>query len=91
IDNYTALSNQTIADSQASIAQTLKSAFDAVTKKFPGDVIVEEAEKAVSSLLKPNQQVSEAVVTLDGGISSRTDDVIDAPSPDKSIDELIDD
>ncbi|EGR1056924.1 hypothetical protein EFU43_17025, partial [Vibrio cholerae] len=52
IDNYTALSNQTIADSQASIAQTLKSAFDAVTKKFPGDVIVEEAEKAVSSLLK---------------------------------------
>lgn len=91
IDNYTALSNQTIADSQASIAQTLKSAFDAVTKKFPGDVIVEEAEKAVSSLLKLNQQVSEAVVTLDGGISSRTDDVIDAPSPDKSIDELIDD
>ncbi|EJE8556173.1 DUF262 domain-containing protein [Vibrio vulnificus] len=91
IDNYTALSNQTIADSQASIVQTLKSAFDAVTKKFPGDVIVEEAEKAVNSLLKLNQQVSEAVVTLDGGISSRTDNVIDVTSSDKSIDELIDD
>lgn len=91
IDNYTALSNQTIADSQASIVQTLKSAFDAVTKKFPGDVIVEEAEKAVNSLLKLNQQVSEVVVTLDGGISSRTDNVIDVTSSDKSIDELIDD
>lgn len=91
IDNYTALSNQIIAESQESIAQTLRSAFDAVIKKFPGDVLVEEAEKAVKSLLELNQQVSEAIVTLDGGIASQIDNVIDAPSPDKSIDELIDD
>ncbi|EKZ9002382.1 GmrSD restriction endonuclease domain-containing protein [Vibrio fluvialis] len=91
IDNYTALSNQIIADSQASIVQTLKSAFDAVTKKFPGDVIVEEAEKAVNSLLKLNQQVSEAIVTLDGGISTRSDNVKSVLSLEKSIDDLIDD
>ncbi|HHX8715861.1 DUF262 domain-containing protein [Vibrio diabolicus] len=91
IDNYTALSNQTIADSQASIIQTLKSAFDAVTKKFPGDVIVEEAESAVNNLLILNQQVSDAVVTLDGSISSRDEDVVGSSSSDKSIDELIDD
>ncbi|EGQ9714898.1 hypothetical protein CGJ93_22355 [Vibrio parahaemolyticus] len=91
IDNYTALSNQTIADSQASIIQTLKSAFDAVTKKFPGDVIVEEAESAVNNLLILNQKVSDAVVTLDGSISSRDEDVVGSSSSDKSIDELIDD
>ncbi|MFZ8766979.1 DUF262 domain-containing protein [Vibrio harveyi] len=91
IDNYTALSNQIIADSQTSIFQTLKGAFDAVTKKFPGDVIVEEAESALDSLLKLNQQVSEAVVTLDGSIpTSRRDEVSDTEL-DKSIDELLDD
>ncbi|NOI14083.1 DUF262 domain-containing protein [Vibrio hepatarius] len=91
IDNYTALSNQTIADSQASIIQMLKSAFDAATKKFPGDVIVEEAEIAVNNLLKLNQQISDAVVTLDGSISSRSEDIVSKFGSDKTIDELIDD
>lgn len=92
IDNYTALSNQIIADSQASIVQTLKAAFDAVTKKYPGDVIVEDATKALSELSSLNQQVTDAVVTLDGAIYSRkNDDTYEQPEPDKSIDELIDD
>lgn len=91
IDNYTALSNQIIADSQTSIFQTLKGAFDAVTKKFPGDVIVEEAESALDSLLKLNQQVSEAVVTLDGSIPTSRGDEVSDTELDKSIDELLDD
>ncbi|EGR0205490.1 DUF262 domain-containing protein [Vibrio vulnificus] len=91
IDNYTALSNQIIADSQASIIQTLKSAFDAVTKKFPGDVVVEETENALDSLLKLNQQVSEAVVTLDGSIPTSRGNEVSDTELDKSIDELLDD
>ncbi|MFZ3504616.1 DUF262 domain-containing protein [Vibrio harveyi] len=91
IDNYTALSNQIIADSQTSIFLTLKGAFDAVTKKFPGDVIVEEAESALDSLLKLNQQVSEAVVTLDGSIPTSRGDEVSDTELDKSIDELLDD
>ena len=91
IDNYTALSNQIIADSQASVIQTLKSAFDAVTKKFPGDVIVEDAENAVDSLLRLNQQISDAIVTLDGSITSRSQDVERKPESEITIDELIDD
>lgn len=91
IDNYTELSNQFIADSQVSIINTLKYAFDAVTKKFPGDVIVENVNSVLNDLLALNQQVRDAIVTLDGGISSRSSDVVDVPSSDKSIDELIDD
>jgi len=91
IDNYTALSNQAIADSQTSIIQNLRAAFDAVTKKFPGDVIVEDAESALHSLMQLNHQVSEAIVTLDGVIqTSKEEEKVDT-GPDKTIDELLDD
>ena len=54
-------------------------------------MIVEDAESALAGLLKLNQQVSEAIVTLDGSIPVMKEDEVSYTGLDKSIDELLDD
>lgn len=93
IDSYTSLSNQVITDSQSEIIKTLKNSFDAVIKKYPGDVLIEDAENALKSLFQLNQRVADSVVTLDGVLAFSTDEDQKqiAVENDKPIDELIDD
>ncbi|MFT6908950.1 MAG: hypothetical protein ACJAS1_005657 [Oleiphilaceae bacterium] len=90
IENYISLSNQVISDSQSEIISTLKSSFDSVIKKYPGDVLIESAEKALENLIKLNQKVSNSIVTLDDSLPNQS-----APSKDveesMTIDQLIED
>jgi hypothetical protein len=93
IDNYTSLSNQVICNSQIEIFNTLKNSFDAVVKKYPGDVLVEDTENALVRLFQLNQEIADSVVTIDGALvrpSNVTND-LDSNDSDQSIDELIDD
>jgi hypothetical protein len=93
IDNYTSLSNQVICNSQIEIFNTLKNSFDAVVKKYPGDVLVKDTENALDRLFQLNQEIADSVVTIDGALvrlSNETND-LDSNDSDQSIDELIDD
>lgn len=93
IENYTSLSNQVISNSQFEIFNTLKNSFDAVVKKYPGDVLIEDIENALENLFLLNQKITDSVVTLDGKmvwLSNETND-LDSNDIDQSIDELIDD
>jgi hypothetical protein len=93
IDNYTSLSNQVISNSQIEIFTTLKKSFDAVVKKYPGDVLIEDTENALERLFQLNQEIVDSVVTLDGVLVHPSNDANDLGNNDndQSIDELIDD
>jgi len=93
IDSYTSLSNQVISDSQTEIFNTLKNSFDAVVKKYPGDVLIEDTENALDNLLALNQKIADSVVTLDGTLLLPTNESskLDNGDEDKTIDELIED
>jgi hypothetical protein len=91
IDNYTSLSNQIISNSQIEIFTTLKKSFDAVVKKYPGDVLIEDTENALERLFQLNQKIADSVVTLDGVLVRPSNDTNYLGDNDQSIDELIDD
>lgn len=93
IDNYTSLSNQKISDSQVSIFNTLKGSFDAIVKKYPGDVQVEVVANSLNKLMDLNQEVINSIVTLDGSIAQRVgnDEEETEAQIGKSIGELLDD
>ncbi|MDO6634853.1 DUF262 domain-containing protein [Pseudoalteromonas carrageenovora] len=93
IDNYTSLSNQKISDSQISIFNTLKSSFDAIVKKYPGDVQIEVVASSLNKLMELNQEVINSIVTLDGSIAQRAgndEDEVENQTG-KSIGDLLDD
>ncbi|MDO6428626.1 DUF262 domain-containing protein [Thalassotalea sp. 1_MG-2023] len=91
IENYTSLSNQKISDAQVEILNTLTTSFDAIVKKYPGDVQIEVVAKSLISLQELNQEVSNSIVTLDGFIPKYVSPNNDAQGDEKSIGELIDD
>jgi hypothetical protein len=92
VDVYVSLSNQYISDSQLRIITTLEKSLELVSTKYPGDLIIADAEMALINLQKLNQQVLESVVSLDGGlpVSSVILDVRDE-EPILSVEELMDD
>lgn len=93
IDNYTRLSNQVISDSQTEILHILKQSFDGVLKKYPGDVLIQDTERALDNLFKLNQEIVDSVVTLDGTLSRpfSENSQLDNNDEDKSIDDLLED
>lgn len=91
IDNYTSLSNQTISDSQIVIMNILRRSFDAVIKKYPGDVLINKAEYALDSLSRLNQEITDSIVTIDGTLKYTLNKESENDVENKTIDDLIDD
>ncbi|MFV0596823.1 DUF262 domain-containing protein [Shewanella sp.] len=92
VDDYVSLSNQYISDSQSRIITSLEKSLELVSKKYPGDLIIADAEGALVSLKNLNQEVLDSVVSLDGGLpisSLKIDSNVD--SLDLSVEELMDD
>ncbi len=90
IDSYTGLSNQDISDSQIEIFNTLKHSLDAVMKKYPGDILIKEAENALENLLKLNKKIVDSIVTLDGMLL-KTEEGIDEVASHTSVEDMIED
>ena len=64
IDNYFALSNQSISDTQSKILQVLETSLDKIFKKYPGDAPVQAIEKALATLTQLENKTKESVVTI---------------------------
>jgi hypothetical protein len=91
IDSYTSLSNQSISDSQIKIIKTLEHSLDAVMKKYPGDILIKEAESALDNLFILNQKIVDSIVTLDGKLLEIEDERIDEVTSYNSVEDMIED
>ncbi|CDG99791.1 DUF262 domain-containing protein [Xenorhabdus bovienii] len=93
IDNYFLLSNQMISDTQSEVINTLKEALDSVLKKYPGDAVIQDAEKALNQLSNLEKQIHDAIVTLDDELSSLriNDNFSDKENSNLSIDSFMED
>ncbi|ABU70748.1 MULTISPECIES: DUF262 domain-containing protein [Vibrio] len=81
IDNYYALSNQAISDTQQQVLSALEQALDKVFKKYPGDTLVQDTEKALAILAQLESKTRNSVVTLN-------DELIDLSSQQPTKQEL---
>lgn len=94
IDNYFSLSNQLISDSQSKILRVLDNALDKIFKKYPGDAIVQEAEKALASLTELEQKTRDSIVTINDELLEITSSADLSPNLEQlslPIDQLIED
>lgn len=94
IDSYFNLSNQLISDSQSKILRVLDNALDKIFKKYPGDAIVQEAEKALASLTELEQKTRDSIVTINDELLEITSSADLSPNLEKlslPIDQLIED
>ncbi|MFA0661658.1 DUF262 domain-containing protein [Vibrio splendidus] len=94
IDSYFSLSNQLISDSQSKILHVLDNALDKIFKKYPGDAIVQEAEKALASLTELEQKTRDSIVTINDELLEITSSADLSPNLEQlslPIDQLIED
>lgn len=92
IDLYVSLSNQFISDAQSKLISILEKSLDLVSKKYPGDLLIIDAEKALVNLQEINKQVAESVVTLDGSLPSiNANSEDDSNEQNLSVEELMED
>ncbi|EKO3589855.1 DUF262 domain-containing protein [Vibrio metschnikovii] len=95
IDNYFELSNKELVNEQRELLDLLTSSLDAVMKKYPGEVSIQDTEKALDRLSDLTDRVIAGTISkiedkIPLVVSDRGNEKTDFPNNDLPIEQMLD-